>query len=74
MRMDKKGIVFVFLFLGVILIAGCETTKGATKGVAGTVGALTVGLADTASGAAKDSVSLWQGILKLDEWIKKNLW
>lgn len=74
MKRGKTRIVFIFLFLSVILISGCETAKGAAGGVASTVGVAAEGLANTAEGAAKDSLSLWQGILRVDDWIKKNLW
>lgn len=65
--MNKKGILLWILLLGTILLNGCQTVEGAAKGVAFTI-------AGTANGVAKDSVNIWQAILKVDDWTKKNLW
>ncbi len=65
--MKKKGILFWVLFLGIMFLGGCQTAKGVAVGIGTTV-------QGTAQGAAKDSASLWQGILKLDAWMKDNLW
>jgi hypothetical protein len=46
----------IFLFLSIILINGCETTKGMV------------------TGAQKDTKNIWQGLVKTDNWLKKNLW
>lgn len=54
---------FVTCFLAVIFVSGCETAKGAAKGV----GAVAVG---TAEGAKKD----WQAVKKADGWMRKNMW
>lgn len=61
--------VFYFLvfFAIIVLTSGCETAKGFTKGCAYTA-------VDTGRGVVKDTYNLWQGIMKADEWIKKNLW
>lgn len=66
-RMRSKVGIAVILFVLVIFIAGCETTKGVGKGVAGGIGA-------TAKGIGKDSYNLWQFIQTSDSWIKKNMW
>ena len=58
---------FLMIFGIIILVSGCETAKGLTKGVAYTI-------ADTGRGVAKDSCNFWQGIIKAEEWIKENLW
>jgi predicted small secreted protein len=66
----KNLILLLLLFLAPIFLSGCETAKG--------VGAMARGAGEgigaTAGGVAKDTSSLWQGILKADNWIKKNLW
>jgi len=54
----------VVLLLCVIIMSGCETTKGVTK-------ALSEGLAKD----IKDtSVGISQAISQSDDWIRKNLW
>lgn len=56
-----------FLFCAVsfcaVLLLGCETTKG-----------VAVGIGATAQGAAKDTVSLWQTLVKCDNWLREKLW
>ncbi len=74
MTAQKKFILSSVLFLGIILLSGCETAKGAAYGTVDTVGAAAKGVGATACGAAKDTANLWQGILKADDWMKKNLW
>ena len=64
--MGKKGIVFIVLAV-VLLLSGCETTKGLGKGAVS-------GVASTAEGIGKDSYSTWKFILAADNWIKDNLW
>ncbi len=65
--MKKIKVLLWALFLGIIFISGCETAKGAACGFGTTVEA-------TAKGVGKDTVNLWQGILKADAWMHKNLW
>lgn len=60
---EKKGIVFCFLFSFMVLINGCETTKGVAQGTGYTV-----------QGVERDTTNLLQMILKADGWMKKNLW
>lgn len=62
-RMRSKVGIAIILFVFVIFIAGCETTKC----VAGGIGA-------TAKGIGKDSYNFWQFIQASDSWIKKNIW
>ncbi len=50
----------VVLVLCVIIMSGCETTKGMTKGLAKDI-------KDT-------SVGISQVISQSDDWIRKNLW
>jgi hypothetical protein len=63
----KTTLAAVILISSVSLIGGCETAAGVTKGVA-------YGVAYTAEGAAKDTVNLWQAIIKADKWMQENLW
>jgi hypothetical protein len=65
----KKNLVSVAIFLLVVSVCfgGCATAKGVATGVA-------AGMGETTKGVVLDAQSLWQGILKLDSWIKKNLW
>ena len=65
--MNWKHALAVCILFSAIFVSGCQTAKGAAVGMGTTV-------AGTADGAAKDSVNLWQGILQLDDWIKKNMW
>ncbi len=64
MIFKAKVIVLVLcLLVGIILISGCETAKGAVYGVGCTV-----------EGAAKDIEGLGGAIIKADNWLKENLW
>lgn len=63
MLRNKKAVLFAVLFLCSIFISGCETAAGAAKGIA-----------YTAEGAGKDTVGLCGAIMKLDNWIRENLW
>ena len=63
MSRNVKGMLFLVLFCGGILISGCETTTGAARGID-----------DTSEGAAKEVVTPWDAIMKLDSWIRENLW
>jgi len=65
--MNFKRALAILVLFSAVLAAGCQTAKGVAVGMGTT-------LAGTAEGAAKDSVSLWQAILKLDDWMKKNMW
>ncbi len=60
---NQKLIVFSFLSAVVILLSGCETTKG-----------LATGIGYTAEGVVKDTKGACHGIGKADEWVKKNMW
>jgi predicted small secreted protein len=60
----KKAVIAGFLFFSlVILLAGCETAKGAAYGVGTTV-----------EGAAKDTRGAGNFIMAVDDWIKENIW
>ena len=72
--MKKKGILLWVFSLGIIFLNGCETIKGAAYGTGSTVVSATEGIGATACGAAKDTVNLWQAVLKANDWIKENLW
>jgi len=63
MILRARCIVLWALFLSFILTAGCQTSKGVASG-----------LSSVGQGAAKDAANLWQGILKIDHWIRDNLW
>ncbi|MCU0666265.1 MAG: hypothetical protein MUF05_04115 [Candidatus Omnitrophica bacterium] len=67
--MHRKS-AFVLLLL-VIFLCGCNTISAMGKGVAQGV---TNTAKDTGHGAVKDTVSMWQALLKADAWVKKNLW
>lgn len=53
----------VCLVSGVIALSGCNTAKGAA-----------VGVGATAMGVAEDAKGTWNGLVKADEWMKKNMW
>jgi predicted small secreted protein len=59
----KRISAFLILLFFVVSLAGCQTAKGAATGV---------GL--TAQGAGQDTCSLWGALVKLDNWMKKNMW
>ena len=63
-----KLILFGFFIL---LLSGCETAKGFSKGVGSGV---TSTVAYTAEGAAKDTHTAYNLITAIDDWIKENLW
>ncbi len=67
MMLRNRQVLLGVLWLSLILVAGCETTKGFTTGVAS-------GVTSTASGVAKDATGLWQGLLRADSWMRENLW
>ncbi len=81
----KVVAVVVLLFL----IAGCETSKGFSKGalatgcgvvggVASTVGGVASTVGGTTVGVAKDAYSGTLGFIdwinSVDDWIKENMW
>lgn len=70
----KRSIAFFILSIFLILTAGCETSKGVAKGMGYTMQGLGSTMAYTAKGATKDTKNLWHTILKLDNWMKENLW
>lgn len=59
MRKSAGFLLIFLLMVPVLIICGCETTKG---------------FAAVGKGIAKDSASAWQGVKDADVWIKKNLW
>jgi hypothetical protein len=67
MKLKLKPALLAIILLSTILVSGCETTKG----VAGGLGTTVLG---TAQGVAKDTNILWQAALKIDNWIRENLW
>ncbi|MFH1457693.1 MAG: hypothetical protein ABIG31_00800 [Candidatus Omnitrophota bacterium] len=67
MILRNRQILLGVLLLSLVLGAGCETTKGFATGVA-------TGVASTATGAAKDATEIWQGFLRIDSWMRENLW
>ena len=65
--MIRKFALFLVFIVFAVVIAGCETAKGAAKGAA------TGAKADwqtTQQGAA----DCWEGIKSADQWVKDNLW
>jgi purine-nucleoside phosphorylase len=73
-----KFIPLVFLLL---VISGCQTAKGFSKGMKGTAtGIMGVGTGVTSTvvytteGAVKDTHTAYNLIGALDDWIKENLW
>lgn len=67
MTRGKKALLLVFLLSAGILLGGCNTVAGTAEGVA-------KGVASTAEGVGKDTVGLYGAIMKLDSWIRENLW
>jgi predicted small secreted protein len=67
MMRGKKILLSAVLFSTVVLLSGCETAAGATKGIA-------CGIGSTAEGAVKDGCSFFGAMMKLDNWIQENLW
>ncbi|MBL7081475.1 MAG: hypothetical protein ISS44_02775 [Candidatus Omnitrophica bacterium] len=61
----RASILLVLLL--VLFLSGCETTKGAVMGG----GAVVI---STGQGIAKDSTNFWQAALRLDDWMRENLW
>ena len=59
----KKVLLVLVLCVFALGLAGCQTAKGSTTGIA-----------LTAQGAAQDSGSLWGALVKLNKWIEKNTW
>ncbi len=56
----KKIVLLSVLLSFIVLVGGCETTKGIVTGVA--------------EGMPKDVKNTWEGIKKADTWMRKNLW
>lgn len=54
------ALVSIVIFLGVLLLSGCETTKGVANGIG--------------EGVSKDSKAVCGWVKKADTWIKDNLW
>lgn len=63
--------VAAVLSVGALFLAGCNTAKGAAKGMVAGVG---TAVGSTAKGAAKDVRATGNCIKKTDDWIKRNLW
>lgn len=62
--MDKRAVLVALLLISsLMLTSGCGTAKGMATGVGA-----------TAMGVADDTKGLWQGITRLDDWIKNKLW
>lgn len=61
--MLRTILVVCVVMMGALMINGCETTKG-----------VAVGIGATAMGVGKDAKNTWHGVMKADDWIKKNLW
>lgn len=60
--MNKKSVILALVAF-VLLISGCETTKGFVDGL-GAAGS------SIAEGAKKD----WNALQKADGWMRDNLW
>ena len=58
--MRKVKFFAVVMLFGLLLLSGCETTKGVARGFT--------------DGINKDSKTFWENLLKADSWIKENLW
>jgi len=71
----QTGFTLFLVVICLILVSGCETSKGAVTGIAKGIAVGTVetgkGVAD---GACKDTSDSVNFIQKVDEWIKDNLW
>lgn len=63
----KIGILLYLLVCFIILLSGCETTKGIAHSVGYAVDS-------TAKGVTKDAKDFWSAILKVDSWMKEELW
>jgi hypothetical protein len=63
MILPARRIVLWALLLSLCLAAGCQTSAGFANGVA-----------SATEGMTKDAAGIWQGILRIDNWIKENLW
>lgn len=64
----RSAVIFcTILFLASGFLTGCETTKGLAKGVASTATL-------TSRGTIKDSENFYHTVLKVDKWIRENLW
>ena len=61
--LKSRRILAAVLLTAIVLITGCNTAKGFGTGVAATT-----------KGAAEDAKGFWQGLAKLDDWMRKNLW
>jgi len=59
-KITKSALAIIFFILGIIVMAGCETTKNVFTGIS--------------EGIPKDLKNTWQAMQKADNWIKKNLW
>ncbi len=69
--MIRKSIPVIVFFTASLLLVGCGTVCGLSKGVAkGTYTAAS----ETGKGIAYDAKGLIKGIDKTDAWIKENLW
>ena len=71
MEIRKIPIMAGILVVGALFLFGCNTAKGAAKGVVAGLGSA---VGSTAKGAAKDVEAASNCIKKTDAWIKKNLW
>ncbi len=65
--MRPCGVVLAVLWLGAVLLSGCETTVGAGKGLA-------YGVYASGEGAVHDTQNTYSFIKTVDEWLQENLW
>jgi predicted small secreted protein len=71
--MHKRSFLWLIL-AAVILLHGCETSKGVAKGIGSTAEGMAEGIGSTAEGVGRDSFNLWQALVAADDWFKKNFW
>jgi predicted small secreted protein len=66
--MLKDGMCFVaVVWIGALLLSGCETAAGAGKGLA-------YGVYASGEGAVHDTENTYNLMMNVDEWIQENLW
>lgn len=66
--MNRYGAFLIAaLWVGAVLLSGCETTVGAGKGLA-------YGVYASGEGAVHDTQRAYSFIKHVDEWLQENLW
>ena len=66
--MDKRKLIkFFVLLLVIFILCGCATVKGLGEGIGKTSQGLIQGI-------SQDSKNFWQALLKVDNWMRENLW